>query len=295
MGWLTAYVPGQRVSELPPGRARRVPAGSKLVFQMHYTPTGSPTEDLSQLGLVFADDSEVTHEMVMLVGINQGFEIPPHAANHEVTGRVRGLPDQGELLMVAPHMHVRGKSFDLFAQRHGEAASSIPPASANVEDGELLLRVPRYDFNWQHTYVLADPLSLSSLRSLGFVATFDNSASNPFNPDPTQYVTWGDQTWEEMAIAFFDVSLPRDYARSQWSTTGGLRDNDKPGPPDSDAAERLVRQFLQRFDADGDGRVERDETPISMRTFGFARLDRDGNQVLTEDELRTEFLERQNR
>ena len=69
IGWLTAYVPGQRINMLPPGRGRRVPAGSKLVFQMHYTPTGSVEEDVSKLGILFGKDEEITHEVYTLVGI----------------------------------------------------------------------------------------------------------------------------------------------------------------------------------------------------------------------------------
>ncbi len=111
VSWLTAYVPGQRAMEFPPGYARRVPAGSKLVFQMHYTPTGREESDLTKIGMIFLDEKEVTHEVYTAIGINQDFEIPPEVSDHKVAAPVRMLPPNGELLAVIPHMHLRGKAF----------------------------------------------------------------------------------------------------------------------------------------------------------------------------------------
>jgi mono/diheme cytochrome c family protein len=143
MGWLTAYVPGQRLSMLPPGMGRLIPAGSKLVFQMHYTPNGAEQQDLSQLGLVFGDDSEITEELFTLMAINQNFEIPPGAADHAVHATLDNLPPESRLLALAPHMHVRGKGCQVTA-RGGDGSS-------------VVLDVPHYDFNWQHVYALRDP------------------------------------------------------------------------------------------------------------------------------------------
>ncbi|MCA9017101.1 MAG: redoxin domain-containing protein, partial [Planctomycetaceae bacterium] len=191
IGWLTAYVPGQRINMLPPGRGRKIPAGSKLVFQMHYTPTGSVQEDVSKVGLIFGKEEEITHEVFTLIGIDQEFEIPPNTKDFPVSAKVRRIPPQAELLAIAPHMHLRGKSFRLFMKQK--------------EKSEILLDVPHYDFNWQHIYELNQPMQLDDIDSLEFTVKFDNSKENPFNPDPNEYVTWGDQTWEEMAIAFFEV------------------------------------------------------------------------------------------
>ncbi|MFM7977318.1 MAG: alkyl hydroperoxide reductase, partial [Pirellula sp.] len=196
IGWLTAYVPGQMATRFPEGYARKIPAGSKFVFQMHYTPNGRPTSDLSKIGLRFVDEPTVTHEVFTVVGIDQDFEIPPGANNHSVTARVPRFPKDGELLAVSPHMHVRGKAFELRARR-GQAT-------------DILLNVPHYDFNWQHTYEWTDRIPLADVDGLEFTATFDNSDANPTNPAPGEYVMWGDQTWEEMAVAFFEVSRPRN-------------------------------------------------------------------------------------
>ena len=188
IGWLTAFVPGQRLTGFADGLARRVPAGSKIVFQMHYTPNGKETADTSRLGLVFGSQQDVTHEVITVIGIDQEFEIPPHNESFDVKADVRWFPKHGTLLGFAPHMHYRGKSFRLFAETQ--------------QGTQPLLNVPRYDFNWQHSYELAAPISLTDVERLHFTATFDNSDSNPFNPDASQWVTWGDQTWEEMAVIF---------------------------------------------------------------------------------------------
>ncbi|MCA9037370.1 MAG: redoxin domain-containing protein [Planctomycetaceae bacterium] len=282
IGWLTAYVPGQRLVDMPPGFARRIPAGSKLVFQMHYTANGSPQEDLTKLAIQFCDASRVTHQLITLIGIDQEFEIPPRAANHKVTGKVRWMPKQGQLIAVAPHMHVRGKSFVLTAERNGIR--------------EPLLSVPEYDFNWQHNYVLQPPLPIEDLDGIHFEATFDNSAQNPFNPDPDEWVNWGDQTWEEMAVVFLEVAEPiaprASGSEEETRVTGTER---KPSMPESSGNEpeqrheervrKFVDDFFARLDANNDGVVDRKEAPIALRNQ-FWRFDPDGDQRATREELR---------
>jgi len=168
------------------GLAKRIPAGSKLVFQMHYTPNGSPQTDLSEVGLIFVKQEDVAKELVTSAGLNFEFEIPPGADNHRVESDYQIFYD-AELLSLTPHMHFRGKSFQV---------------SAKYPDGkqEILLDVPHYDFNWQNTYFFAESKSLPGGTQLQMVAHFDNSAGNLANPDPTATVHWGDQTWEEMML-----------------------------------------------------------------------------------------------
>ena len=246
LGWLTAYVPGQRETRYPPNHGRRIPAGSKLVFQQHYTPVGSQQSDITKIGLIFADDSEIKHEVFTTVAIDQEFEIPPGADSHSVSTDVRFLPKEGKLFGFAPHMHYRGKSCEISVVRAGESTK--------------ILDVPRYDFNWQHSYMLKQPMKLSDVERITFSATFDNSADNPVNPNPGERVYWGDQTWEEMVVAFFDVSVPLgielEYERA---TVFKL----------SESEERKMNEFLDefmdRFDKNRDGSVMKLELPHSMR------------------------------
>ncbi len=276
IGWLTAYVPGQRINMLPPGRARKVPAGSKLVFQMHYTPTGSVAEDISKVGLIFGKDEEISHEVFTLIGIDQEFEIPPHASDFPVSAKVRRIPPHAELLAIAPHMHLRGKSFRLFTKQDKKK--------------EILLDVPNYDFNWQHIYELSKPMSLDTVDGLEFTVKFDNSKDNPFNPDPNEYVTWGDQTWEEMAIAFFEVAEPRKQ-KSQETKPKPEKKLTKAEAKKQREAElkkeldKRAAAFFKRFDKNGDGRVDVEEVPLATQRYGRIRDD-NGDGVIQREELR---------
>ncbi|MCA9262955.1 MAG: redoxin domain-containing protein [Planctomycetales bacterium] len=276
VGWLGAYVPGHRPGIFP-GGGRRVPAGSKLVFQQHYTPTGTERHDVTKVGILFGTDDEVTHEQFTLVGIDQGFEIPPYAADVVVAGRVRRLPDDGLLLAIMPHMHLRGRSFRLFVREQNDDRSQI-------------LEVPNYDFNWQHSYELAEPYPLRGITSLDFEVIFDNSDANPVNPDPSQHVMWGDQTWEEMAVAFFEVAEPRQPATLAENQDALAQVSITNQPAAEEATDQrvaeYVKTFLERFDANHDGEVSEYEVPLSIRRFGFRRMDRNGDDRLDQQELR---------
>lgn len=278
IGWLGAYVPGQRLPETRPNLARRIPAGSRLVFQQHYTPNGRTQTDITKVGLVFADEQEVTEERLTLTAMDQGFELKPEDAQQKVAATMRPIARGGKLLGIAPHMHFRGNQFT---------------ATAISQDGsEDLLRVPNYDFNWQHNYELAEPLDLSSVKAIETEFVFDNSKDNPFNPDPSSYVTWGDQTWEEMAIAFFDVSRPRRPKRSAARRRHDTSDEGAVSTQEQEKAEKLADKFLKRFDADGDGLVKRSDVPLTIQARAFGRSDLDHNGSLDRDELVNQFLSR---
>lgn len=303
VGWLGAYVPGQRVFELPPGRARLVPAGSKLVFQQHYTPNGKEQTDITRIGLLFGDEPSVTHEVFTLVGIDQEFEIPPGNPAFEVHGSLDRFPRDGQLLAIMPHMHLRGKSFECrieCPESEANAESEFAAVTENqnaIQEGlaaglsentatrdALVLRVPRYDFNWQHVYELSEPVSLGGVEKVRFTATFDNSAQNPFNPDPTETVTWGDQTWEEMAVVFFAVAEPR-FPNDQTPRSESLATDSSDEQARQRRVDAFLNDFFRRFDGNGDGFVDRHETPLSFRKFAFDQFDSDGNQRLTREEI----------
>lgn len=198
--FLSAYVPGLRHEPLPPRSAKLVPAGSTLVFEMHYTPVGSPQTDTTKLGILLADPDEVQDEVVTVEVANMRFEIPPGDREHVVTATSRPLDRQVTLISMSPHMHLRGKAFRY---------ELVSPSG----EREILLDVPAYDFNWQTRYALAEPRTLEAGSYIHCRAAFDNSKHNLANPDPTATVKWGDQSWEEMMIGFFDVMLPADPQR----------------------------------------------------------------------------------
>ena len=192
---LSGFAPGEQPKVFPPGTGRLIKKGSKLTFQMHYTPYGEATTDRSYIGLVF---SKTPVQKVALTGTatNARFVIPPGDDNYEVRSSWTA-PDDVRIIDLMPHMHVRGKDFTY---------------TAVYPDGrsEVVLQIPKYDFNWQLLYQFKDPLFLPKGARLDCVAHFDNSARNKYNPDPTKEVRWGDQTWEEMMIGWFDYILEKE-------------------------------------------------------------------------------------
>lgn len=188
---LFTYTPGNSHDAWPQGMAKLIPAGSELMFEMHYTPAKRPATDLSRVGIVFAKERPA--ERILTLQLNQDrFMIPPGHPDYRVT--VSGtLPNRARLLSMYPHMHLRGKAF--------EYAVYAP------SDRETLLRVDNYDFYWQLNYKLADPLELAAGTKIECVATFDNSRNNPKNPDPDAMVRYGQQSTSEMMVGFFDVAV----------------------------------------------------------------------------------------
>ena len=200
-GLLAGYAPGSGVRVNPPGVATLVPAGSKITFQLHYTPNGSEQKDRSYIGVTFADPKSVRKRMQGGTPSNHSFAIPPGDPHYKVTAE-QHIDQDMELVWFAPHMHLRGSAFRY------EAA---------YPDGrrEILLDVPKYDFNWQIRYLLAEPKLLPKGTTMHCTAYFDNSSNNLANPDPAETVRWGDQTWEEMMIGWYGaVSVEEDLQAS---------------------------------------------------------------------------------
>jgi hypothetical protein len=197
---LLVYAPGSSPDEWPDGMAKFVPAGSDLVFQMHYTTNGSADQDRTRIGLVFAKATP-RQKVITLQLNNHALIIPPGADDFRV--EVQGtLPGNATLLSFFPHMHLRGKRFEY----------DIVHDDGSVE---VLLRV-NYHFHWQLSYELAEPRRLKAGMRLRAIAWYDNSTNNPHNPDPTKTVTWGDQTYDEMMVGFFDVAIPANMDKWQY-------------------------------------------------------------------------------
>jgi hypothetical protein len=197
---LLVYAPGSSPDRWPDGMAKFVPAGSDLIFQIHYTTNATAGSDQTSVGLVFAKTPPA--ERVITLQLNDhAFIIPPGADDFRV--EVQGtLPNDATLLSLFPHMHLRGKRFEY----------DIVQPDGSIE---TLLRV-NYHFHWQLSYRLAEPRLLKAGTKLRAVAWYDNSRNNPHNPDPSATVTWGDQTYQEMMVGFFDVAVPAKMDKEQF-------------------------------------------------------------------------------
>jgi peroxiredoxin/mono/diheme cytochrome c family protein len=191
---LCGTAPGDMPMILPPGTAKKIPAGSTLIFEMHYTPNGVAQKDRSSLGLIFAKQPPKYQVRTVPVG-EPRFRIPPGADNYKVESSFT-FQEDASLIGFMPHMHLRGKDF-LYEAIYPDGKS------------EVLLSVPRYNFNWQSVYRLEKPIRMPKGSKLHCIAHFDNSSKNPNNPDPTKAVMWGDQTWEEMMIGWCDIIVDR--------------------------------------------------------------------------------------
>ncbi|MBN8626275.1 MAG: redoxin family protein [Planctomycetes bacterium] len=246
-GYWAIYVPGNGARVFDPGFAKRLPKGAKLRFQMHYTPSGTATEDSTSIGFIFAKEPP-EHEVRVAGIVNVRLKIPPGEANHEEVAQLR-LPFDVAVLGFLPHMHVRGKACKYEAQ---------------ASDGtQTLLDIPRYDFNWQLLYRLTEPLDLKRGDLLKFTAWYDNSKDNPANPDPTKTVRWGPQTYDEMHLGYVEYYVP------------GV----KPGEASGDTAQKpggrlqkivaavADRALFERFDKNDDQSISAEELNDGLQNF----------------------------
>jgi len=276
-GFFAAYVPGSEgtawpdASEGSAGMAKKIPAGASLLFQIHYTPYGTATTDQTQLGLRFA--SAPPAQIVRTSGIaNTRLKIPPNAAAHPEHASIR-LPADVQLRAFMPHMHVRGSAFSY---------------RATLPDGaeRLLLDVPHYDFNWQLRYELREPMALPKGTVIRATAVYDNSTENPFNPDPTKTVRWGEQTYEEMMLGYIEYTLANETQAAEFD----LQEHDGGEPAAKDEKDPAAvkgekgRKAFDLLDTNKDSKLDRDEVPQRLRRL-FDRLDTNKDGVLTFEEF----------
>ncbi len=252
--FFAAYVPGTSTAAWPEGLAKKLPKGTVLRFQMHYTTNGTAVSDQTKLGIRFATKAP-EHEIKVTGVSNTRFRIPPGDPNYKV---VSSLPIPMDIKMTAlmPHMHVRGKA--------AKYELVFPDGTR-----KLLLDVPRYDFNWQHTYRYAEPLMVPKNSRLEYTCWFDNSPANKNNPDPKREVPWGPQTFDEMQLGYIEY-----YALGKDDTTE-LVDEDQ-------ALDSMFENMFGQIDKNSDGVVTRDE----FQNPAFALLDKDKDGKLTKDEAK---------
>lgn len=192
---LIGYAPGVPTVTWDPDTAFLVKAGSTLLFQVHYTTNGKPAADRSVLGLKIRKDAP-KYRAFSGSATQYRLSIPPGDPNYEAKA-THVLKEDVTMLDLTPHMHLRGKAF--------KYVLTYPDGRARE-----LLNVPKYDFNWQLSYILAEPLELPAGSKIEATAWYDNSPNNKYNPDPSKTVRWGDQTFEEMMIGFFNYKVPVD-------------------------------------------------------------------------------------
>ena len=198
---LLVYAPGSEPDRWPDGMAKFIPAGSDLVFQMHYTANGHAAADQTSVGMVFAKQPPKQRVLTLQL-TNHTFIIPP---------RDRRLPRRC-LGHYAQRLHLLS-----FFPAHASARQDLRVQHRSPGRRiETLLRLNHYDFHWQLSYRLAEPRFLKAGTQLQAVAWYDNSEDNPHNPDPNVEVRWGGQTYEEMMVGFFDVAVPANMDKDQF-------------------------------------------------------------------------------
>lgn len=268
-GFFAIYVPGQSVLSYPEGFAKRLSKGSRLRFQMHYTPNGKATEDKTRIGLVFAEKPPQFEVKVAGI-VNAKLNIPPGADNHPEPAILR-VPTNVTALGFLPHMHLRGKAF--------RYEITLPGGKA-----ETVLDIPHYDFNWQLYYRLAEPKLMPAGTTVKATGWYDNSDKNPANPDPKKTVRWGPQTTDEMMLGYLEYVVP--VGSSTTMAGGGLGGGIEPAT------------LFKRVDMNGDEKISRAEYDVFVKLLPwfkdkpgeakqlFERLDANEDGVLSIEEFK---------
>jgi hypothetical protein len=233
---LVGWAPGDLGLVLPPDTGLRVPKGSRLRLEMHYTPNGTAAKDRSAVGITLTK-TPPKYELHQNELANMAFEVAPHDAHAKAEASFR-LPADARLISLTPHMHWRGKHYFY---------------EAIFPDGkrQTLLSVPRWDFNWQNVYRFDEPVKLPKGTRIHSVAHWDNSKHNPLNPAPEKSVRFGLQSWEEMMVGFVS------YVWERPETAAELAKNP---PKQSDV-------FFEKMDLNGDDVISGKEIPERFRTL----------------------------
>ena len=190
---LAGYVPGMQPLPMPEGTGLLLKKDMWLTFNLHYTPTGEPTTDQPELALWFYD-TPPPKQLLTLPLLNDTFTIPPNVNEHEISAEFI-TPFPATLYGMSPHMHLRGARMKF----------EIVPFGGRRE---TLLSVPHYHFHWQTGYRLAEPRQIPAGTRVIVTGAFDNSIQNLDNPNPNVAVQWGDQSFDEMFIGYFDFTVP---------------------------------------------------------------------------------------
>jgi hypothetical protein len=188
------------------GAAKLVPKGSDLVFELHYTTSGTPTSDASRLGLVLAKEPPQKRYFFHAGPTALNLAIPPGDGRAQVVSEIT-FGENAKLVYAQPHMHLRGKDFELRVVTPGSAPATVLKGI--------------WDFDWQMGYQYVEPIPLPKGSKLQLISHFDNSPANRFNPDPSKLVVWGPQNWDEMSNCFIGVLFELGTAPEKVFLTSG--------------------------------------------------------------------------
>lgn len=275
------YAVGGESFQVPQGMGIFLPPGGHMGFQMHYTPYGKETVEKTRVGLYFYPEGSPPEIMRRsAVVLNAGIEIPPNTPRHEEVAYIT-FPENATLYSVFPHAHYRGESM---------AISLLKPGATSEE---LILSIPKYDFNWQRGYDFKQPIKIEPGTKLVTRYVYDNSKNNPANPDPTITVKWGEQSWEEMqytALGFrWDdetvADRKNDYqTRLEESRTIGMMDKNVDGKVAKEEVRGRMAQMLlanwDKVDLDKDGFINASEMgPINQQMNGRIRAAQEQQSV----------------
>jgi hypothetical protein len=205
-GTLGGWAPGNFPRMLPDGVGVRLPKGADVVIQVHYHRTGKPEVDRTQVGIYFAK-TEIEKRM-RVYSVRAKLRIPPGEADYETEGSLPPLPADVTLLQIMPHMHLLGREMTV---------------TARLPDGteKKLVRVPDWDFNWQTTYRFKEPVKMPRGTVIHMTARYDNSENNVHNPSkPPRWVTWGEQTTDEMCMAFLYYTVDAENIAKGYEAKG---------------------------------------------------------------------------
>lgn len=242
-GALGGWAPGLVSRRAPDGTGILLPKGADIVLQVHYHKSGKPETDLTKIGLYFAKGPVDKRIRTMLV-VRRTLNIPAGEANY-TTSASRAVPRDITVLSVTPHMHLLGKEMAVTA--------SLPDGAE-----KKLVHVNDYDFNWQTIYAFKDPLKLPAGTRLNLTARYDNSTNNPANPtNPPKTVTWGEQTTDEMCIAFLNYTVDAEHLTQGQPVTNEL--------PRGGIRPELMRQALELFDKNKNGQLDPDEIQTALK------------------------------
>jgi len=265
---LGGIAPGNEATVYPDGIGRRISPGTNVTWQMHYHKESGPSTgvmDRSQAAIKFyPKGTEVQYELKGEPLGRFDFRIPAGESDYSIKQEFTFNMDS-QIVSLMPHMHLRGKSA-LY--------------EAYYPDGkhEVLLDVPRYDFNWQTAYQFEEFKQVPKGTRVVLTTAWDNSEENEFNPDPTQTVGWGHPTTDEMSFGFMSYINDSKDSRSMFGGGGGNR---RGGRRNFD-----LGAMVKQFDANEDGLLQKSEAPEQMMRF-FGMIDSDGDDALSSDEIKS--------